>query len=192
MIAMNVIKRKISMCVKIVADNDSRDDSDAQRFTLIHIQITMAKRITDFFGVSSKKNKNLLIQNLDDSVDCSSPTLSFSFTTTEIPLNVSNSTSINSEWYKGSKLDANWLTQTFDFLKKVKLGKRSGIQYVLCFNQISEAKKLSRNGQVPITDGVRCNGKKELLRIIDHLNTDAHNAACCAEQTQTLWMSQSN
>ncbi|KAF0759420.1 DUF4371 domain-containing protein, partial [Aphis craccivora] len=138
-------------------------------------------------------NSNTSITNqVDDSVDCSLPTLSSSITTTEIPLNVSNSTSVNSEWYKGSKLDVNWLIQTFDFLKKVKLGKRSGIQCILCFNQISEAKKLSRNGQVPIADGVRCDGKKELMRILDHLNSDAHNAACCAEQTQTLWMSQSN
>lgn len=88
------------------------------------------------------------------------PTLSSSITTTEIPLNVSNSTSVNSEWYKGFKLNVNWLIQTFDFLKKVKLGKRSGIQCILCFNQISEAKKLSRNGQVPIADGIRCDGKK--------------------------------
>lgn len=80
---------------------------------------------------------------------------SSSFTTINIPPNVSNSTNINSEWYKGSKLDANWLIQSFDFFKKVKFGKRSGIQCIVCFNQISEAKKLSRNGQVPIADGVR-------------------------------------
>ncbi|KAL4104434.1 hypothetical protein QTP88_019735 [Uroleucon formosanum] len=86
----------------------------------------------------------------------------------------------------------NLLIQTFEFLKKVKLGKRSGIQCILCFNHISQAKKLSRNGQVPIADGVRCDGKKELLRIIDHLNSDAHNTASCAEKTQVFWMLQSD
>lgn len=34
--------------------------------------------------------------------------------------------------------------------------------------------------------------KKELVRIINHLNSDAHNAACRAEKTQKLWMSQSD
>lgn len=30
------------------------------------------------------------------------------------------------------------------------------------------------------------------MRIIDLLDSDAHNAACCAEKTQILWMSQSD
>ncbi|KAL4144148.1 hypothetical protein QTP88_006374 [Uroleucon formosanum] len=30
------------------------------------------------------------------------------------------------------------------------------------------------------------------MRIIDHLNSNAHNAACCAEKTQVFWMSQSD
>jgi len=34
---------------------------------------------------------------------------------------------------------------------------------------------LSRNGQVPTVDGVRWDGKKELLKIMDQLNSDAHN-----------------
>lgn len=180
----------------------------------------MAKRITDFFGVPSKKQKPsnpesyILPQHLpaensnsntsftinqvepvEGIIDCPPSSSSSSFSTiepVEVPLHVSNSNSVNSEWYKGSKLDADWLIQTFEFLKKVKLGKRSGIQCILCFNHISQAKKLSRNGQVPIADGVRCDGKKELMRIIDHLNSDAHNAACCAEKTQLLWMSQSD
>jgi len=168
----------------------------------------MAKRITDFFGVSSKKQKSsnsefyILPQNcnvpaeasnqVEGIVDCPPKISSSSCITIEVPPHVSNSHSVNSEWYKESKLDASWLIQTFDFFKKVKLGKRSVIQCILCFNQISEAKKLSRNGQVPIADGVRCDGKKELVRIIDHLNSDAHNAACRAEKTQILWMSQSD
>lgn len=121
----------------------------------------MAKRITDFFGVSSKKQKPsnsesyILPQNVTTEASNSNTT----FTINQVE-DITDYPSSSSEWYKGFKLDANWLIQTFEFLKKVKLGKRSGIQCISCINQISQAKKLSRNGQVPIADGVRCDGKR--------------------------------
>lgn len=82
------------------------------------------------------------------------------------------------EWYKGSKLDASWLLQTYDFFEKLKLGnKRSGIKCTICFKHIQEAQKFSQNGSLPIADGVRCDGKKGLERIIDHLTSESHKAA---------------
>lgn len=68
----------------------------------------------------------------------------------------------------------------------MKLGKRSGLQCLLCFDQISDARMFSRTGQVPIADGVRCDGKQELKKIIDNLHSDAYNAARNTDETQRL------
>lgn len=57
-------------------------------------------------------------------------------------------------------LDVNWLLQTCTMLRKVKLGKRLRLKCLFCFNRILEAQKYSRNGQVLIADGVKCDGKK--------------------------------
>lgn len=34
---------------------------------------------------------------------------------------------------------------------------------MICFDHITEAKKFSRNGEVPMADGIRCDGKRELM-----------------------------
>jgi hypothetical protein len=52
-------------------------------------------------------------------------------------------------------------------LKKIKLGKRSGLKCMVCFEQISEAIEFSCNGHVPIADGIRCDGKRELMKVVD-------------------------
>lgn len=74
----------------------------------------------------------------------------------------------------------------------MKLGRRNGIQCVQCFNNIIEAKRLARNGQVPMADGVRCDGKKELERIIDHLKGDVHDGTKKADDARRLWEAQSD
>jgi len=43
---------------------------------------------------------------------------------------------------------------------------------MLCFDQISEAIQFFHNGQVPMADGIRCDGKRELMKVIDHLHSD--------------------
>lgn len=97
------------------------------------------------------------------------------------------------EWYKGSKLDLSWLLKTYSVLEKVKLGnKRSGIKCAICSKHIQEAKKFSRNGTLPIADGVRCDGKKELERIIDHLTCEAHKAAFNLDEMEKKWMAQTD
>lgn len=63
---------------------------------------------------------------------------------------------------------------------------------MICFDQITEAKKCSRNGQLPMADGIRCDGKRELMRVVDHLRIDSHGAACKADETQRLWLTQSD
>uniref|UniRef100_A0A2S2QDI7 Uncharacterized protein n=1 Tax=Sipha flava TaxID=143950 RepID=A0A2S2QDI7_9HEMI len=97
-----------------------------------------------------------------------------------------------SEWYKGSKLDISWILQTYSFFQKIKLGKRYGIKCMTCFTHIQEAKKFSKNGTIPIADGVRCDSQNKLERIIDHLTTEAHNAATNLDQMQMKWMEQSD
>ncbi|CAI6355911.1 unnamed protein product [Macrosiphum euphorbiae] len=82
--------------------------------------------------------------------------------------------------------------QTFSMVRKIKLGKRSGLKCMICFDQITEAKKFSRNGQLPMADGIRCDGKRELMRVVDHLHSDSHGAACKADETQRLWLTQSD
>ena len=98
----------------------------------------------------------------------------------------------SSLWYKGCKLDAGWLKNYYPEMQSVMLGRRNGLKCLLCFDNISEAKKVARNGQVPIADGVRCDGKQELQRIIDHLKGDVHDAAVKADQAKKLWESQSD
>jgi hypothetical protein len=96
------------------------------------------------------------------------------------------------EWYKGSKLNISWLLQTYFCFQKVKMGKRFGIKCTTCFKHIQEAQKFSKNGRVPIADGVRYDGQKELERIIDHLKTEAHKAADNLDKMQQKWMAQSD
>jgi hypothetical protein len=103
----------------------------------------MAKCITDYFfekDQNIEKKRKLIIENR---IPCTSTnSLSSTLDTTE------NESQLNTEWYKWAKLDVTWLLQTFSMLKKIKLGKRSGLKCMVCFEQISEAIKFSRNGHV--------------------------------------------
>ena len=56
----------------------------------------------------------------------------------------------------------------------MKLGKWNGLKCKTYFVHINVAKKYSKNGTVPIADGVRCDGRKEIKRIIDHLKGTVH------------------
>lgn len=95
--------------------------------------------------------------------------------------------------YKGCKLSVAWLVNNFsDHLKAVKIGKRNGIQCIACHDNITEAKAASRNGTVPIADGVRCDEKKALERIVDHLQGDVHEIAVRAGKAKKLWAEQSD
>lgn len=61
-----------------------------------------------------------------------------------------------------------------------------------CFTHIHEAQKFSKYGTRAIADGVRCDNQNKLERIIDHLKTEAHNAAKNLDQMQTKWIAQSD
>lgn len=83
-------------------------------------------------------------------------------------------------FYKGVKLDLQSLLknnnelETYDAIKDSK--KRVHLACKLCRQYIDEAKKYSRNGTVPIATGVRADGEDRLKLIVDHLQSEAHNA----------------
>jgi hypothetical protein len=97
----------------------------------------------------------------------------------------------SSVWYKGCKLDVDWLLQHFVQLQPVKLGRRQGVKCLSREDNISQAKKVARNGTVPIADGVRADETRELPRIVDHLQGDVHAAALRAEKAKKEWEAQS-
>lgn len=96
------------------------------------------------------------------------------------------------QWYKGCKLDAAWLEKHYPELEAVKLGKRKGLKCKICYDNIAEAKKYARNGTVPVADGVRCDGTKELQRIIDHVKGNVHAGAQQADTARKQWTAQSD
>lgn len=111
----------------------------------------MSKRITDYYFKKSCKEKQIKLniepvctsqsQTLVASIEPSSSTIFQNKNDSVIPgTHVDSSSSIldtldttvnesstNTEWYKGSKLDVQWLLKTFSMLRKIKLGKRSGL-----------------------------------------------------------------
>lgn len=97
------------------------------------------------------------------------------------------------EWYKGNRVSKTWLFENYTaILLPVKVGNRSGIKCQVCADNLNEAIKLSNNGRLPIADGIRCDGRKELLRIIDHLKSASHNEAVRVDKAKKLWAQQSD
>lgn len=98
----------------------------------------MAKRITDFFQ-KPHPEKQLKLNFEPNTVSQSSvPSAETSISAIHLNQNqnydtcvpsssntifVPNSCNINTEWYKGSKLDVNWLLQSFSILKKSEIRK---------------------------------------------------------------------
>lgn len=98
----------------------------------------------------------------------------------------------DASWYKGCKVDVSWLKQTFPSLTSIKLGKRNGLKCVVCFDNMVEAQKAARNGTVPIADGIRCDERKAIQRVIDHVKSEVHAAAERAQAMKAAWDSQSD
>eukprot|EP00794_Sanderia_malayensis_P000973 gene973-287_t len=96
------------------------------------------------------------------------------------------------ECYKGMRVNKNWLCSHFkDVIKPIKIGKRNGLKCILCNDNMSSAVKASRNGMVPMAEGVRADGAKELRRVIDHLISNVHRASEKQAEMQRLWEAQS-
>lgn len=113
----------------------------------------------------------------------------------------SASTEVNSEessntWYKGYKLDLPWLLSAYTFLHKfIQVEGNRNRVYVnckICHEFKSEAAKFSKNGNVPLAEGIRIDGNLKLQRIIDHLESQVHSAASEAKKASDLWKQQSD
>ena len=155
-----------------------------------NVQLRMEIEIPPESGCSSFSPDDQVIQTSDSEQHHSA-------STSNAPLsqhdNDESGTTDSGPWYRGHKLNVSWLCSTYrNTLIKVKLGKRPGIRCKLCRDNFEEARKLSRNGQVPLADGVRCYGTRELQRIVDHLRSDAHKASVHADEAQRLWSVQSD
>lgn len=94
-------------------------------------------------------------------------------------------------FYKGVKLDLQSLLKNnnelerYDAIKDSK--KRVHLACKLCRQYIDEAKKYSRNGTVPIATGVRADGEDRLKLIVDHLQSEAHNAVKNLDKLHKEW-----
>lgn len=150
------------------------------------------KRMTDYFQVSNKKQAT-------GTEDPQQPTSSQSGTDSTAEhagpgcSEIKNSEDEVKQWYKGCMIDASWQLESFpSVLQRVKLGRRPGLKCKICPDPIVEAKKYARNGQVPIADGVRCDGTMEIKRIIDHLIGDVHSAAVRVDEANRPWTAQSD
>lgn len=101
-----------------------------------------------------------------------------------------------SSWYKGMKVDKNWLLNSHSCLSAFQdvVGKRSRpmVKCLTCQNYESEARKLSLNGTVPIAFGIPVHNSQGLLRVIDHLLSRAHKATAELQRKSELWEFQSD
>jgi hypothetical protein len=98
--------------------------------------------------------------------------------------------SVASVWYKGEKLDINWLLKRHSCLKKyVKTSGKCNRPYISCTTcraYEADAAKLSRNGIVPMAYGIQVESKQKLERVVDHLQSKAHKAAFVAAESAVL------
>ena len=93
------------------------------------------------------------------------------------------------EYYRGYPLDLKALTRRCGndvlstFYEKSRVSTESRVKArvfvkcCVCAEFEDEAKRFSANGRVYIAQGVRCDGKKKLQDVIDHLLGPSHRAA---------------
>ena len=80
--------------------------------------------------------------------------------------------------YNGVKLSVKALTNRFPELEckttEANGKKRIHITCIPCRDNIDIAKKYSRNGKVPIAEGVRADGTDRLKLIVNHMESEVH------------------
>ena len=99
----------------------------------------------------------------------------------------------NDEFYKGKKVNLDWLLQAHHCLSfsKEKYGDRSrpSVNCSVCAAHKEEVKRFSSNGKVPLANGVRADGKERVMRIIDHLDSEMHKEALRQDELKKSWAS---
>ena len=69
--------------------------------------------------------------------------------------------------------------------------QRCMVKCLVCSEFGEEAKRYAGNNRVYLAYGVRCDGKKKLQDIVDHLHGASHAAALETKKLSTQWSSNS-
>ena len=105
------------------------------------------------------------------------------------------------EYYRGYPLDINIILRKAGnniltvFNEKSRVAtkedarKRTFVKCLVCAEFEEEARTFSENNRVYIAQGVRCDGKKKLQDVIDHLHGPSHAAAMERKKMAALWSS---
>ena len=101
------------------------------------------------------------------------------------------------QWYKGNKLDLNWLLLSNSYLETSKKmmndhRKRQVVTCKLCQKYESHVKRFTVNGQLPIASGMRADGKDRLKYVVEHLQSTAHEEAMKQQKIDEAWSSMSD
>ena len=100
------------------------------------------------------------------------------------------------DWYKGMKLDINWLLEAENCLvlkKELKdQRKRPIVTCLLCNKYELQARKLTTNRQLPIAYGVRVDGKDRLKHVVDYLLSPAHEEVIRLNDCDKAWSDMSD
>ena len=94
-------------------------------------------------------------------------------------------------WYKGKKLDIDWLVlseECLELTKEIKDNRhRPLIKCLLCSKYEMEVRRFASNARVPLACGVRVDGKDRLCYVVDHLSSPAHNESLRLKQLEESW-----
>ncbi|KAJ6646722.1 hypothetical protein Bhyg_01935 [Pseudolycoriella hygida] len=89
------------------------------------------------------------------------------------------------------KLSADWFIANFEFLeltRKKENGKmRCFIHCKICREFENVAKSHSKNGSVPLSNGIRVDSQEKLHRIVTHMEGKSHEEAAKAKIYNDLW-----
>jgi hypothetical protein len=112
-------------------------------------------------------------------------------------VSTSKSDSKNSnDWYRGMKLDVDWLLDAAKCLvlkKEIKdKRKRPTVTCLLCNKYEFQVRKMTSNCQLPIANGVRVDGKDRLKHVVDHLLSPAHEEAERLNDCDKTWCDKSD
>ena len=98
---------------------------------------------------------------------------------------------LSTSLYLGVKLDLDCILaqypelEAYHALKNSR--KRTHVRCKTCEEYIQEAKKFSKNGLVPIANGIRADGDDRLKLIIDHVQSEVHKAALQRQKMDIEW-----
>lgn len=102
----------------------------------------------------------------------------------------------SNDWYKGMKLDVDWLLDAAKCLvlkKEIKdQRKRPTVTCLLCNKYELQVRNMISNCQLPIANGVRVDGKDRLKHVVDHLLSHAHEEAVRLNDCDRAWNDKSD